>query len=292
VDNGNSSPGGKRGGTVAEREQVAALLAGAARLGIARLDAEVLLAALLRENRARLTAFPEALVDPVTAAMYHAGLQRLVDGEPLAYVTGVREFWSMPLVVSPAVLVPRPETELLVELCLDRFGPTPARVADLGTGSGAIALALAKERPGWQVVATDVSAEALQIAQINRERLRLPNVELRQGRWCEALGAGRYDAILSNPPYIAPGHPALKALRHEPGSALVAADDGYADLIAIAAGSRSRLVPGGLLLLEHGAGQAARLAAELAALGYAGITGHRDLAGKDRVTSAFWTSQG
>jgi release factor glutamine methyltransferase len=271
---------------------VAALLAGAAQLGIPRLDAEVLLAALLRENRAHLAAFPEALVDPVTAAMYRVGLQRLADGEPLAYVTGVREFWSMPLVVSPAVLVPRPETELLVELCLDRLGPTPARVADMGTGSGAIALALAKERPGWQVIATDLSAEALQIAQINRERLRLPNVELRQGSWCEALGAGRYDAILSNPPYIAPGHPALEALRHEPGNALVAADDGYADLIAIAAGSRSRLVPGGLLLLEHGAGQAARLAAELAALGYTGITGHRDLAGKDRVTSAVWTLQG
>lgn len=288
MDNVNSSPGGKRGGTVAEPESVAALLAGAQRGGIARLDAEVLLAALLRENRSHLSAFPETLVDPVTAAMYRVGLERLQQGEPLAYITGVREFWSMPLVVSPAVLVPRPETELLVELCLDRFGQMPARVADLGTGSGAVALAIAKERPGWQVIATDLSAEALQIAQINRERLRLPNVELRQGRWCDALGAARYDAILSNPPYIAPGHPALEDLKHEPGSALVAQDDGYADLLAIAAGARSRLAPGGRLLLEHGAGQAPRLGRELAALGYTDITHHRDLAGKDRVTEAVW----
>lgn len=288
MDNGNSSPGGKRGGTVAEPEPVAALLAEAGQRGIARLDAEVLLAALLRESRAHLAAFGERQVDPVTAAMFRVGLERLEQGEPLAYITGVREFWSMPLVVSPAVLVPRPETELVVELCLARLGPTPARVADLGTGSGAIALAVARERPAWRVIATDLSAEALQIAQINRERLRLPNVELRQGRWCDALGSALYDAILSNPPYIAPGHPALASLRHEPDGALVAPDEGYADLLAIAAGSRERLAPGGLLLLEHGAEQAPRLARELAALGYTSITCHRDLAGLDRVTEAIW----
>lgn len=288
MDNGNSSPGGKRGGTVAEPGQIAALLADAARRGIARLDAEVLLAALLRTNRSHLVAFPERPVDPLTAAMYCVGLDRLQAGEPLAYITGVREFWSMPLVVSPAVLVPRPETELLVELCLARFDVAPRRVADLGTGSGAIALAIAKERPDWQVIATDLSAEALQIAQLNRERLRLPNVELRQGRWCAPLGTAHYDAILSNPPYIAPGHPALDALKHEPGSALVAADDGYADLIAIATDSRMRLVPGGLLLLEHGNEQAGRLARELASLGFTGIRRHQDMAGLDRVTQAIW----
>ena len=273
---------------VADPDCVAALLAQATALGIPRLDAEVLLAALAREPRAALIAFPERTIDALTAAMFRAGLERLRAGEPLAYVTGVREFWSLPLVVAPSVLVPRPETELLVELALARFDAAPRRVADLGTGSGAIALALAKERPQWWIVATDNSAAALQIAQINRDRLQLGNVELRQGRWCEALGAEPYDAILGNPPYVAPGDPALVALRHEPMEALVAADEGYADLLAIAAGARSRLHHGGLLLLEHGAGQQARLQRELAALGYAGIDGHRDLAGLARVTAANW----
>jgi release factor glutamine methyltransferase len=220
--------------------------------------------------------------------MFTAGLARVQAGEPLAYVTGVREFWSLPLVVAPAVLVPRPETELLVELCLARYDAAPRRIADLGTGSGAIALALAKERPAWWIIATDYSSDALQIAQINRERLKLGNVELRQGRWCDALGGEPYDAILSNPPYVAPGHAALAALRHEPLEALVAEDDGYADLLTIAAGARSRLKPAGMLLLEHGSGQADRLGRELALLGYSAIACHRDLAGLDRATTAIW----
>ncbi len=256
--------------------------------GIPRLDAEVLLAALARTPRAQLIAFAEKQVDPLTMAMFQAGLARLRAGEPLAYITGLREFWSLPLVVAPAVLVPRPETELIVELTLARFDAAPRRIADLGTGSGAIALALAKERPAWWIIATDFSHDVLQIAQINRERLQIGNVELRQGRWCDALGSEPYDAILSNPPYIAPGDPALADLRHEPLEALVAGDDGYADLLAIAAGARGRLKPGGLLLLEHGFEQAARLAQELAGLGYTGIACHRDLAGLDRVTAANW----
>jgi len=289
VDKGKTGPAGEEGGgNVAEPAAVQTLLAQATAQGIARLDAEVLLAALAREPRARLIAFPERMLDALTAAMFRAGLTRLRAGEPLAYVTGVREFWSLPLVVAPSVLVPRPETELLVELALAHFDQAPRRMADLGTGCGAVALALAKERPRWWIVATDNSADALQIAQINRDRLQLGNVELRQGRWCDALGAEPYDAILANPPYIAPGDAALEGLRHEPAAALVADDQGYADLLAIAAGARSRLRPGGLLLLEHGAAQQARLARELALLGYAGIRGHRDLAGLDRVTSANW----
>lgn len=267
---------------------VAVLLEQARARGIARLDAEILLAALVRTTRAQLIAFPEKPVDLVTAAMFEAGLDRLQTGEPLAYVTGLREFWSLPLVVAPAVLVPRPETELLVELALARLDAGRQRVADLGTGSGAIALALAKERPECWIVATDNSSDALQIAQINRDRLQLGNVELRQGRWCDALGKEPYDAIVSNPPYVAPDDPALAALRHEPMAALVAADDGYADLLAIAAGARSRLKAGGLLLLEHGAGQRERLARELAALGYVQVTCDHDLAGHDRVTAAIW----
>ena len=279
---------GRSGGNLPELSQVAALLAAARAQGIARLDAEILLAALARTTRAQLIAFPEKSVDLVTTAMFQVGLDRLRDGEPLAYVTGLREFWSLPLVVAPAVLVPRPETELVVEMALARLDEGRQRVADLGTGSGAIALALARERPAWWIIATDHSADALQIAQINRDRLQLANVELRHGSWCEALGAGPYDAILSNPPYVAPGDPALASLRHEPLSALVAEDEGHADLLRISAGARSRLKNGGLLLLEHGADQRERLARELADLGYRHIECHRDLAGRDRVTAAIW----
>src|SRR5690606_27795018 len=177
----------ERGGNVAEPARVGALLA-VARNGVARLDAELLLAALLRVSRAQLLAFEEREVDALTGAMFQAGVERLAGGEPLAYVTGVREFWSLPLSVGPGVLVPRPETELLVELCLARFDAAPRHVADLGTGSGAIALALARERPQWRIVATDISTDALQMAAINCRRLAIANVELRQGRWCEPLG--------------------------------------------------------------------------------------------------------
>lgn len=276
------------GGNLAEQGRVRDLLALAARQGLARLDAELLLAALLRVPRAQLLAFDERVVAPLSAAMFQAGVERRAAGEPLAYITGVKEFWSLPLNVAPGVLVPRPETELLVELCLAQLGTaSPRRVADLGTGSGAIALALARERPDWRIVATDASAEALEVAGINVRRLQVTNVELRQGNWCAALD-GRFDAIVSNPPYIAPDHPALAALRHEPSGALVAGDSGFADLIAIAARARKHLLPCASLLLEHGSDQAARLATELAALGYRDITCHRDLAGLDRATRAIW----
>ncbi|MDR2216312.1 MAG: peptide chain release factor N(5)-glutamine methyltransferase [Nevskiaceae bacterium] len=265
----------------------------AATTGIAPLDAQVLLAALMRRSRAQLLAFDDTPVDPLTTAMFQAGLERRAAGEPLAYITGVREFWSLPLVVSPDVLVPRPETELLVERCLALLGadpdPRPRRVADLGTGSLAIAAALARERPHWRIIATDRSPDALAIAAINRQRLNLPNIDLREGRWCAALASEElFDAILSNPPYVAPGDPALAALQSEPQTALVAADHGYADLLTIAAQARHHLLPGGALLLEHGATQAARVAAELVRLGYADVVCRRDLAGLDRITEATW----
>jgi release factor glutamine methyltransferase len=279
-------------GNVAEQQTTRTLLAAATATGVDRLDAEALLGALVRCSRAQLLAFDEAPADDLTAAMFQAGLARRATGEPLAYITGIREFWSLPLVVSPAVLIPRPETELLVELCLQRFGSAPRRVADLGTGSLAIAAALATERPAWSIVATDRSNEALAIATINRNRLKLENIQLHAGDWCTALdiepGNDRFDAILGNPPYVDASDPALPALSHEPRSALVAANAGYADLFALAAGAREHLKSGGLLLLEHGTSQAARLAAELVALGYARVVCHRDLAGHDRVTEAVW----
>ena len=140
-----------------------------------------------RRSRAQLLAFDDEPLDALTAALFRAALERRSAGEPLAYITGIKEFWSLPLVVTPAVLVPRPETELLVERCLAHLDATPRLVADLGTGSLAIAAALARERPTWHIVATDQSEAALEVAAINRRRLELPQVELRKGRWCDAL---------------------------------------------------------------------------------------------------------
>jgi release factor glutamine methyltransferase len=289
VVNDLSNAGGlQRARNVAEAPCIADLLAEAAAQGLAPLDAQLLLQRLTCCSRAELLAFGEKTVDAATAELFRAAAERRATGEPLAYITGVREFWSLQLVVTPAVLVPRPETELLVELCLAQLDKAPRLVADLGTGSGAIALALAKERPDWMLIATDASLAALEVAAINRERLGIANLALRAGSWCEALPPELFDAIVSNPPYIAPDHPALQELAHEPMSALAAGDDGYADLISIARDARTRLKPAGLLLLEHGAGQAVRLGLELAALGYANTHAHKDLAGLDRVTAAIW----
>ena len=267
---------------------MAALLDRATRQGIASFDAQLLLARATGWSRAQLLAHGERAVEPAAAAQFTAECVRRADDEPLAYIEGHKEFWSLDLAVTPDTLVPRPETELLVERCLEALPPTAQRVADLGTGSGAIALALAHERPGWSITAVDASRAALDVAQGNALRLGLHNVAFRQGSWCEPLEGAPFDAIVSNPPYIDPDDIALKALRHEPLSALTAPDAGYADLLAIADAARAWLKPGGLLLLEHGATQAPRLAAELVARGYAQVVCHPDLAGLPRVTAAQW----
>lgn len=274
-------------GNVADHPTVAGLLDAARARGIARLDAEVLLSALSGLGRAQLIAFGERPVDALTSAMVEVGLERLAAGEPLAYITGTKEFWSLPLVVTRDVLIPRPDTELLVERCLALLPEAPQQVADLGTGSGAIALALARERPAWRIVATDASAAALEVAAVNRQRLNLGNVELRAGHWCAALPDSGFDAILSNPPYIAEDDAALAALGHEPRGALVAGEQGFADLLQIAGSARARLRPGGALLLEHGSTQAPRLREALVAMGFVRVASLRDLAGHERVTEAF-----
>ena len=256
----------------------------------ARLDAELLLAALRGGGRSRLHARADELVDAALAARYLALVERRAGGEPLAYLTGWRDFWTLTLAVSPAVLVPRPETELLVELALALPGSAIAAVADLGTGCGAIALALAAERPDWRIVATDCSGPALDVARANAARLGLGNVEFLQGNWCAPLAGRNFQLIVSNPPYIAADDPALMdpALRHEPAGALSPGSTGLEALVMIAEQARAHLQPGGGLLLEHGADQAAALAGRLEALGYAHVLCHRDLAGRDRVTAARW----
>jgi release factor glutamine methyltransferase len=254
----------------------------------ARLDVELLLSHALEKPRSYLYAWPDRQLSPDRAELMEALLQRRLAGEPVAYITGVREFWSLALSVTPAVLIPRPETELLVELALSRLAAPGhlGAIADLGTGSGAIALALASELPGRRIVAVDCSEEALAVARRNGERLDLP-IEWRSGNWCQGLPAQeRFRMIVSNPPYIGEKDPHLLQgdLRSEPRGALVAADEGFADLGLIATGARGCLLEGGWLLMEHGYAQAAGVRRLLQDLGYDAIESCRDLAGHERVT--------
>ena len=253
----------------------------------ARLDAEVLLAACLGKPRSYLHAWPEHVVNDTTLTQYTDWITRRAAGEPVAHLTGMREFWSLPLTVTPDTLIPRPETETLVELALGRMATgTPCRVVDLGTGSGAIALAIASERPRCEVTATDNSAAALAVAQANAERLGIRNVQFLAGHWCDPLPATPFDFILSNPPYIDADDPHLASgdVRFEPRSALVAGGNGMEELEQIASCAFARLRPGGWLVIEHGYDQGERTARLLQSLGYDEVSDHNDAARLSRVT--------
>jgi release factor glutamine methyltransferase len=266
-----------------------ALLAAAVAPGLAdgaALDAELLLAQVLGRTRAQLLALSGTALDAAQQAEYGALLARRATGEPLAYLRGQREFWSLPLAVTPAVLVPRPETEGLVEAALALPLPPDAAVADLGTGSGAIALALATERPDWQVTATDRSAAALAVARANARALGLAHVRFLEGDWLAPLAGQRFHLIASNPPYVDEHDPVLAQppLRFEPHSALASGAAGMADIHIIATTALGCLEPGGWLLLEHGSGQGEAVGAMLVARGYTHVRCHSDLAGLPRVT--------
>lgn len=253
-------------------------------------DALGLLSHVTGTSRALLQAFPERVLPTGVSQTFVDLVDRRAQGWPLAYLTGHCEFWSLDLVVTPDTLIPRPDSECLVEQALARM---PSRsvgiVADLGTGSGAIALALAHERPLWRVIATDASAAALEVARANASRLGIANVEFRLGYWlAPLLGDARFDLIVANPPYVAPGDPHLPNLRHEPSMALVADEDGYAALKSIAAGARSVLRPGGALLMEHGYDQGVTMTQHLRALGYEEVTDVQDWGGVDRVVVGGW----
>jgi release factor glutamine methyltransferase len=270
--------------------EVRQLLADAARrLGgeSPRLDAELLLAHVLQRPRAWLYAHADDTLGDVELATFNTLLNRRCAGEPVAYLIGRRGFWSLDLQVTPATLIPRPETELLVELALQRI-PTDARIdiADLGTGSGAIALAIARERPLAQVWATDMSEAALAVARSNAQSATIANVHFVQGDWCEALGDGRFDVIVSNPPYIATddSHVRQGDLRFEPIAALVSGKDGLDAIRQIVGEAPGHLKPGGALLFEHGYDQGLAARELLRAAGYTDVATAVDIEGRDRVT--------
>jgi release factor glutamine methyltransferase len=256
----------------------------------AGLDAEVLLMHVLSCDRAHLRAWPEKPLTPAQASDYEALIERRLEGWPIAYLTGEREFWSRSFKVAPGVLIPRPETELLIELTLAAIpADQPAALLDLGTGTGIIAITLAVERPRAQVMAVDISAEALAIARTNAERLGARNLRLLQGDWLTPLPPDeRYDLIVSNPPYIADIDPHLQQgdLRYEPPQALACGRDGLSALHRIIEQARSFLKPGGALLLEHGYDQADAVAALLREHGYGKIDHHGDLQGHRRAAMA------
>lgn len=256
----------------------------------ARLDAELLLAAALGKPRSYLRTWPEHEPDDARLVTFSAMLERRRAGEPVAYILGHQGFWSLDLEVAPHTLIPRPDTELLVETALQLAPATPLRVLDLGTGTGAIALALASERGGWKVTGVDRIAEAVALAERNRQRLKLDNAEFRQSSWFEALAGERFGLIVSNPPYIAAKdhHLAEGDVRFEPMSALVAGADGLDDIRQIIGEAPQHLDAGGWLLLEHGYDQAEAVRTLLSDAGFLAVESRRDLGGHERISLGRW----
>lgn len=253
-----------------------------------RLDAELLLAHVLGVERGRLVALDDRPLAAAEDDAFAALLARRAAGEPVAYLLGRREFWTLTLEVGPGVLVPRPETELVVEIALAALaGRTAPAVLDLGTGSGAIGLAIARERPDASVDLVDASAAALAIAERNRARLGLGNARPIAGHWFTAVAGRRYDLVAANPPYLAADDPELGSaeLRHEPRAALVAGPSGLEALAAIAATAAAHLRPGGWLVLEHGATQGRAVRDLLGAGGFHEVATRTDLAGHERATA-------
>jgi release factor glutamine methyltransferase len=256
-----------------------------------RLEAELLLVHVLGKPRSWLIAHADDELDAIHAAAFDALVKRRGEGEPVAYITGRRGFWSLDLEVTSATLIPRPETELLVELALSRLPAGESTcVADLGTGSGAIALAIARESPVTRVTATDASADALAVAQRNAIAQRIANVAFAHGDWLSPLGDQAFDVIVSNPPYIEADDPHLGRgdLRFEPMSALASGVDGLDDIRRIVADSRVHLKPGGWLLMEHGWNQGDAVRALLQASGYREVFTAQDLEQRDRVSGGRW----
>ncbi|WXL24778.1 peptide chain release factor N(5)-glutamine methyltransferase [Ectopseudomonas mendocina] len=252
----------------------------------AQLDIELLLANALGKNRSYLRTWPERELDAEQLERFNQALARRQAGEPVAYILGQQGFWTLELEVASHTLIPRPDTELLVETALSLIPATPAHVLDLGTGTGAIALALASERPAWQVTGVDRIAEAVELAERNRQRLGFNHARFLQSHWFSALAGQRYQMIVSNPPYIAADDRHLNEgdVRFEPSSALVAGADGLDDIRHIIQQAPDYLEQGGWLLLEHGFDQAEAVCALLSARGFTQVESRRDLGGHQRIS--------
>lgn len=253
----------------------------------AHLDAEVLIMLVTKKTREQLFAYPEKTLTKTQQQQLKEYVQRRRQGEPIAYITGHKEFWSLDLLVMPDVLIPRPETEDLVQWVLETLPKDKnLKVADLGVGSGAIAVALAHERPNWQIDATEKQAKALAIAKQNAKRHQLNNINFFQGSWCEPLPQHDYALIVSNPPYIDHNYAHLKTLTYEPKSALDGGQAGLEAIIQIIDQAKSYLAAGGYLVLEHGFDQKEKIIELLQQAGYHAIADHTDLAGLPRFISA------
>lgn len=257
----------------------------------AKLESEVLLAFVLNKPRSYLYTWPEQALPDERLVHFNELIKRRVAGEPVAYITGVREFWGLSLKVTPDTLIPRAETEKLVEIALQHIPEnSPFRVADLGTGSGAIALAIASERPNITIEATDISDAALAIATENLSTLGFKNVQFRPGRWFDAHSGSAFNFILSNPPYVADNDPHLEQgdLRFEPQQALSSGADGLRDIREIIQKARSHLLDGAYLLLEHGFDQANAVIDLFEKSGYSEVRCFLDYAERERATIGRW----
>lgn len=256
-----------------------------------RLDAELIIAHVLGVSRGYCYSHPERELTVEQQLHLQALIQERLAGEPIAYLIGKQAFWNDDFIVTPSTLIPRPETELLVQILLNELPiESEFQIADLGTGCGVIALSVAKERPNWKITATDFSKEALEVAKDNAQALHLKNVQFSQGSWCLALPHQMYHAIVSNPPYIAERDPHLEwgDVRFEPRSALVSGPDGLSAMREIISNAGDYLHNGGLLLLEHGFEQGEAVREILEKCGFSRIKTERDLAGHERVTSGIW----
>lgn len=255
------------------------------------LDAAVLLCHALDKPRSFLLTWPEKILEEEQLKRFEHILSRRIDGEPVAYIIGEREFWSLPLAVSPSTLIPRPDTERLVEIALDKAADTPGDILDLGTGTGAIAIALASELPQRKVWGVDLKTEAKELATRNAERLGFTNTEFHAGSWFEPIEAGtQFALIVSNPPYIEKTDPHLTQgdVRFEPLSALVAEENGLADIKHIAKNALAYLMTGGWLMFEHGYDQGGAVREILSSLGYDQVETFKDYGDNDRVTIGRW----
>ena len=245
-----------------------------------QLDCQILLAYALNRSRDWLYSHAEDEIPETSRACFQTLINRRVAGEPVAYIVGTRGFWNREFKVNASVLVPRPETELLVETLLDRLDQSPRDIADLGTGSGAIAVSLAAERPAWQLLGIDASKKAIETACSNAEDL--DNITFRVGNWCESLAANSFDAIVSNPPYIRQNDEHLKTLAHEPISALTSGTDGMDDIRVLVPQSFNCMKPGGMLIVEHGYDQQQDVCIIFQDAGFVKIEPLNDLSGTPR----------